>query len=55
MLFDSRLGQLHLNSAGICPDRLRKDLQFWDISQFLIGKESIHIPASKTKQAYLTV
>jgi len=31
-----RLGELHLNSAGICPDRLRKDLQFWDISQFLL-------------------
>ena len=32
-----RLGQLHLNSGGMCPDRLRKDLDFWRISEFLLG------------------
>jgi len=31
-----RLGQLHLNSGGMCPDRLRKDLEYWKISEFLL-------------------
>ena len=35
-----RLGQLHLNSGGMCPDRLRKDLEFWQISEFLLGEAS---------------
>ena len=33
-----RLGQLHLNSSGTCPSRLREDLEYWNISQFLLGK-----------------
>jgi hypothetical protein len=31
-----RLGKLHLNSCGTCPSRLREDLEYWNISQFLL-------------------
>jgi len=31
-----RLGKLHLNSHGTCPSRLREDLEYWNISQFLL-------------------
>ena len=42
LIVSLRLGQLHLNSGGMCPDRLRKDLDFWQISEFLLGKKKQH-------------
>jgi hypothetical protein len=31
-----RVGQLHLNSSGTCANRLRQDLTFWNIHEFLL-------------------
>ena len=59
-----RLGQLHLNSGGMCPDRLRKDLEYWQISEFLLGqiynsmnkKEcSLHVTCSLFTNLILTI
>ena len=39
------MGQLHLNSSGTCANRLRQDLSFWNIHEFLLGKHPTILPS----------
>ena len=39
------MGQLHLNSSGTCANRLRQDLSFWNIHEFLLGKQPTILPS----------
>ena len=37
-----RLGRLHLNAGGLCPIRARASIEYWQIDELLLGKNTLY-------------